>query len=83
MSDAATHACFDFMVEVSPNLFALYASDVGFPAGVWPMVIEGSKSIGNGLDFVRVAKKEDQDGELIYVRYNQIGGCTTLRIYND
>lgn len=83
MSNAAPMACLDFVTEVQPHVFSLYASDAGFSAGAWPLEIETSKPLGNGMNFVRVAKKEDQDGELIYVRYDQIAGCTTIRIYND
>lgn len=69
------------VVETKLHRFVGEASDLGLAPGEWPPQI--STTMGNGMPFIRVAKKLDPEGELMYVRYHQANGCIDLLVYND
>lgn len=72
----------EMITEVEVHHFAAFASDLGLPPGEWPRLIYPSKPMGNGRPFVRTAKQVDADGDIKSVRYDQVHGCCTLRIFN-
>lgn len=69
------------VTETEPHKFVSEASDLNFPVGHWPR--ELTTEIGNKQNFVAVSKKLDADGDIIYVRYEQMLGCVSLKVFND
>ena len=65
------------ITEDEPHRFSGCASDLGFPAGTWPIKI--ATKMGNKLPFVLSRIKADGG---VFV-YNQAGGALVLTIFND
>lgn len=63
------------LTEVRPHEFVTEASDLGWPAGHWPKRVD--VNVGNGQPFQMY--HADETG----ARYRQLGGCCTLRVFND
>jgi hypothetical protein len=64
------------------NLFVADASDLRLDG--WPETMK--TDIGNGTLMVRVSKKVDREGEILYVRYRQMlngSDHNDLLVYND
>jgi hypothetical protein len=68
------------VVEHHPHHFTAEASELGFPAGMFPEEIK--TDMGNGQAFILDQEKVD-DGDLLWVRYRQALGCVSLTIFND
>ena len=66
-----------FVVEINPHHFVTDASDINFRVGFAPRRIR--TNLGNGMDFMF----KFMDKEHRFVVYEQIGGCTTLKVFND
>lgn len=66
--------------EVDTHCFAVEASDLGLRPGEWPERIPTHK--GNRQPFIRSTKLV-RDGDIVYVRYWQAAGCTSLMVFND
>lgn len=69
------------VIEREPHKFVAEASDIGLLPGEWPSKIEAE--IGNGLPFVQTDRLLTEDGDVAYVKYAQLAGCITLKIFND
>jgi hypothetical protein len=67
--------------ETGVHQFVTEASDIGLGVGTWPEKIE--TDMGNGLPFVRVSAKRDNDGDIQWVTYRQANGCLDLKVFND
>lgn len=64
-----------------PDRFATQASDLALPVGHWPKTL--TTDIGNGRPFEGVARKFDDEGDLVYVRYVQPVTNFNLFVFND
>ena len=65
------------LTEERPYEFFAEASELGFPVGKWPEVIQTSSPTGNGNEFLLVRLK-DQAGH-----YQQSLGCCRITVFND
>lgn len=66
--------------ENEPGKFSVDASELGLTPGEWPVKFE--TDLGNGQQFV-IAERKVEDGDVLYVRYQQSYGKITLTVFND
>lgn len=57
------------------------ASELGLAPGSWPETL--ATDIGNKMPLIRISKKVDAEGDLLYVRYLQSNGIILVKIFND
>lgn len=62
----------------NPHRFVAEASQLRLAVGHFPNTIAADAGIGNGLPFVRRARREDGGYD-----YEQMLGCIVVRIFND
>ena len=67
------------VTEYAPHRFSAFASDLQFPVGGWPEMI--NLKVGNGRPLIRTSRNAGD--EIKYVNYVQEFGCVLLRVYND
>jgi hypothetical protein len=66
------------------DMYCVEASDLGLKPGEWPN--ELPTTMGNKQPFVKdgpMYSGTDDDPELVGVNYHQLGGCITLKVWND
>lgn len=61
--------------------FSGEASELGFRPGQFPEQFEVS-GLGNGMPFF-VQSVYRVEGEVLYVKYHQYAGCTSIKVFND
>jgi hypothetical protein len=66
------------LMEVEPDYFVAEASELQFPPGRWPRIIDVKGGFGNGQ--MLMADSVAADGSRIY---KQVLGCVRIRVFND
>lgn len=61
-------------------MFVAFASDLGFPVGRCPKVVE--TDLGNKQAFRLTRIERDADGDAVFAEFRQMLGCLTLRVFN-
>lgn len=67
------------VLEHAPHQFSAEASELGFER--LPVVIH--TKMGNGNDFIAMGEETNDDGDLLYVLYQQEYGAIQLKVFND
>ena len=68
------------VAEYEAHKFSAEASELGLKPGEWPEHLP--TTLGNTLDFKRHVPTM-HFGEVAAVMYHQIGGCISLKVFND
>jgi hypothetical protein len=71
----------DLVMEHEPHRFSAEAREIGLRPGEWPTQL--STAMGNCLPLMRVSKKVDADGDIMWVTYHQANGAMSLKVFND